>query len=164
MAKSLLDKYWRCETSVEEEIQLKEYFKNNELPVDLLPYVPLFRYYNKVSELKAKNEFMPGNLIVANQSDKRQKRPTSLNRSWYYRAAAIILIIVSVIVIQQRVRSIREQAVEFSKDTFSNPQDALKETKKMLLMISVKLNKGEMQAQKLSEFHKVEKLYSKNEK
>src|SRR5574344_1131179 len=40
----LLERYWRCETSLEEENQLRDFFNNEEVPAQLLPYKDLFVY------------------------------------------------------------------------------------------------------------------------
>ncbi len=41
----ILDKYWEGETSVEEEILLKAYFKSGQIQEDHLCYASLFNYY-----------------------------------------------------------------------------------------------------------------------
>lgn len=48
----LLDRYWKCETSLEEEEILRAFFSQDELPAELKPYKSLFSY--ELSE--AKNE------------------------------------------------------------------------------------------------------------
>ena len=40
----LLDRYWKCETSLEEEEILRTFFSQDELPAELKPYKPLFSY------------------------------------------------------------------------------------------------------------------------
>lgn len=40
----LLERYWRCETSLEEEGILRAFFSQEELPQELRPYKPLFAY------------------------------------------------------------------------------------------------------------------------
>ena len=48
----LLDRYWKCETSLEEEEILRTFFSQDELPAELESYKPLFSY--ELNE--AKNE------------------------------------------------------------------------------------------------------------
>ena len=48
----LLERYWKCETSLEEEEILRTFFSLDELPAELKPYKSLFSY--ELSE--AKNE------------------------------------------------------------------------------------------------------------
>ena len=40
----LLERYWRCETSLEEEDILKSFFSQKDVPVELLRYKDLFTY------------------------------------------------------------------------------------------------------------------------
>jgi hypothetical protein len=40
----LLDRYWQCETSLEEEQILRTFFSQENVPVSLLPYKDLFTY------------------------------------------------------------------------------------------------------------------------
>ena len=40
----LLERYWQCDTSVEEEAQLREFFASGEVPDGLLRYRDLFLY------------------------------------------------------------------------------------------------------------------------
>ena len=46
----LLDRYWKCETSLEEEEILRTFFSQDELPAELKPYKSLFSY--EASEVK----------------------------------------------------------------------------------------------------------------
>ena len=40
----LLERYWQCETTLEEENILRTFFSQKEVPVTLLPYQSLFTY------------------------------------------------------------------------------------------------------------------------
>ena len=40
----LLERYWQCETSVEEESVLRDFFTEEEVPAHLLRYKNLFAY------------------------------------------------------------------------------------------------------------------------
>ena len=42
--KQLLERYWCCETSLEEEKILRTFFSQKDVPAELLPYKPLFEY------------------------------------------------------------------------------------------------------------------------
>lgn len=47
----LLERYWRCETSLEEEDILRAFFSQENIPTDLLRYRPLFIYEEKEPQL-----------------------------------------------------------------------------------------------------------------
>ena len=40
----LLGRYWQCETSLEEESELRSFFSKEEVPAHLLQYKDLFVY------------------------------------------------------------------------------------------------------------------------
>ena len=48
----LLDRYWKCETTLEEEEILRTFFSQDKLPAELETYKPLFAY----EQGEAKNE------------------------------------------------------------------------------------------------------------
>jgi hypothetical protein len=159
--KNLLDKYWKCETTLEEESRIRKLFENENIPEDLEPYAPLFRYFNNISDVKPVTDFnsedpgkIPGDTV-------KIRREPGNRIQWLYRAAAVILLIISVIVVHEQIITVKRKAIEITKDTYSNPKEALQETKKMLMLISVKMNKGEAQAIKLSEFHEAENMIRK---
>ena len=160
--KFLLDKYWKCETSLEEEAELRKFFENGNIPEDLQPYSPLFRYFGSITELKPEEELhvpeLNDGVIGEAKRDKSPEGKHRIIRQWFYRAAAAVILLVSVFIIHQQMGPVRKKAVELTKDTYSNPEQALQETRKMLMLISVKLNKGEAQAAKLYEFHEAEDL------
>ena len=46
----LLERYWRCETSVEEESILRAFFSQEVIPAELKRYQPLFAYAEQETE------------------------------------------------------------------------------------------------------------------
>lgn len=46
----LLERYWQCETTVEEEKILRTFFSQKDVPAALLPYKDLFTYEQKERE------------------------------------------------------------------------------------------------------------------
>lgn len=53
----LLERYWQCETSTDEEARLRAFFTGNEVPKHLLPYKPLFDYQNLLHDAELGDEF-----------------------------------------------------------------------------------------------------------
>ena len=47
----LLERYWQCETSVEEESVLRDFFSKEEVPAHLLRYKNLFVYQQVQQEV-----------------------------------------------------------------------------------------------------------------
>ncbi len=53
----LLEKYWNCETSIEEEQILRSFFHQKEIPANLLRYKPLFACVEMEKEVRLGNDF-----------------------------------------------------------------------------------------------------------
>ena len=53
----LLERYWNCETSVEEEQILRIFFQQKELPAHLRRYRSLFTYQEEAAEMKLGDDF-----------------------------------------------------------------------------------------------------------
>jgi hypothetical protein len=51
--KQLLERYWQCETSVEEEQELRAFFSGQEIPEELKQYQALFVWENKQKRITA---------------------------------------------------------------------------------------------------------------
>lgn len=47
----LLERYWQCETSVEEESRLRDFFSKEDVPAHLLRYKNLFVYQQVQQEV-----------------------------------------------------------------------------------------------------------------
>lgn len=155
----LLEKYWKCETTVREEQLLTEYFDRDDIPIGLQPYSAMFRYFKKVSDMKPDSAFNPEEIInksLINESDSsgQIKKRVAL----IFKVAAGVLLILSVVFAFERMKLGREISTSISKDTFNNPIEALIETKKVLYLVSLKLKIGEGQAEKISKFHKAESV------
>ena len=152
----LLDKYWACETSLEEEDLLKDFFQQDDIPGHLLPYASMFRYYSDL-RIKSTSEEFDQNLL-----EKIKKKEKALLKHRYlptlYKVAAAVLLVLSFMLIHERYTQVRKEAVSYAKDTFKDPQAALDQTKRILLMVSEKMNKGTEQLARVNEFNKVEML------
>lgn len=152
-ARILLDKYWNCETSLEEEELLRSYFQQDDIPDDLRKYQDLFRYYS--GEISSDlNEEFDKRILKKLGSDVRPGHQRYL--SWLYKAAAAVLLILSFFVIHERFIRVKDQAKKVVEDTFKDPEKALEETKRVLFFVSEKINKGKQEAAKLNKFKKAE--------
>ena len=49
----LLERYWKCETTLEEEEILRAFYSQKDVPDELLPYKDLFCYTQKAVKLNA---------------------------------------------------------------------------------------------------------------
>ncbi len=132
----LLKKYYEGLTSLEEEDRLSAYFKQEDIPAHLKAEKEMFLFYTK-----EKGEEYPAELseellsIIEKEADKSYlvNRPFSKSLYWISGVAASLLLIIS------SYFFLKSPAIE---DTYDNPELAYQETKKVLLYVSSKLNKG----------------------
>lgn len=155
MIQELLEKYWAGDTTIEEERRLKAYFENEEVAEDLRYAAPYFRALMAEKALQMQAAPLP-------------RRKTLLREiPWQRVAATILLCLLSVAGWrawqQQRTEkalaSVRERLYH---DTYDNPEEAAREIKAALALVSSKLNKGKRTANKgLHQMEKVEKYIPK---
>ena len=116
--KLLLEKYWEGTTSLAEEKEVKEYFKQNPSLSEDGSY---FRQLERSAAVSAKANF----------------RHPAANRRWWLSAAASLLIgsgVALAVFLQY------EKQDEFAVE---DPQEAYEVTKKALMMLSETLNEGQ---------------------
>jgi len=94
----LLDRYWLCETSLEEEQILRTFFSQENVPVSLLPYKDLFTYeQNDVETMQLGDDFDRRVLEMVGEVAPVKARTISLTQRLkpLFKAAAIVAIILT---------------------------------------------------------------------
>jgi hypothetical protein len=150
----LLEKYWNCETTLDEEQTLREYFQGNEFPESLKEASHLFRYF-ETEKNKSLNENF--NDAVTKQIRQRQGGKIIQMVSWVQIArvaAGILVVIVAGYFIRQEIRKSYPEEVA---DTYSDPKLAFEETKKALKLISKSFGKAKQEATRINMFNEAEK-------
>lgn len=91
----LLERYWDCETSPEEEAILRTFFSQSDVPVHLLKYKSLFTYAKKEAEAKHLGEDFDNRVWEAIHTPVVKARPLTFASRFngLYRAAAAVAII-----------------------------------------------------------------------
>ena len=138
--RKLLDKYWEGESSVQEEIQLREFFNGTEVPEDLKSYQPLFQFF-KMEQDKRLDEDFDKRLIQ--QLESSEKPSAKIRRLPFYllRIAAAGLLLFSVYFVSQQPPFKTDKAIVTNYDEMT-PEEVYAQTKQALLLVSAKLNKG----------------------
>lgn len=153
----LLQKYWDCQTTLEEEQELREYFKDN-VPEALKEAAPLFQYFHQQKERNLTDVSFEHNVI------KKLKRPKGQMRTLLFNtmriAAGIVVLIMAVWLVRMEVREISPAEVT---DTYDDPKMAFEETKKALMMISRSFSTAEEQARKINLFNEAQKELQQEE-
>ena len=120
-----MEKYWNCDTSLEEEFALKTFFSGDSIPGELRKYAPLFLW--KTKQLQLEGPQMP---------ETEFKNP--IRFQWYpflKVAASVLLILTLGIGFYTHYRQEKYLDRVFS-ETYSDPEDALQETKNVIGKIS----------------------------
>lgn len=87
----LLDKYWNCETSLEEEQILRCFFRQKEVPAHLLRYRSLFAYQDAGKRLKLGDDFDERILAEIERPVVRARRLTLRMRLMPLFKAAVVM-------------------------------------------------------------------------
>ena len=94
----LLERYWKCETSLEEEEILRTFFSQKDVPASLLPYKDLFTYeQTEKKQCVLGDDFDERMLSMVNEPQPVKARTISLTQRLkpLFKAAAIVAIILT---------------------------------------------------------------------
>lgn len=69
----LLERYWRCETSLDEEATLRAFFLSDEVPPHLLRYKPLFAYQQSQQQTASLSEDFDAKVLALIEKEEIQK-------------------------------------------------------------------------------------------
>ncbi len=124
--KELLEKYWKGETSLDEEREIKRHFAENP------SLTPEGRYFDALAGQKKRT------------ADRAWKRPISMPR-WLVAASVTVGVMVAFLVMKDA-----EEKQAFNVD---DPQTALEITRNALMMVSSNLNQGTSYSQELDKLN-----------
>jgi hypothetical protein len=147
----LLQKYWNCETSLEEEKQLREYFGGPDIPEQLKETASVFRYFEEAKKKSLNDVAFDGQ--VMRKVDPRQGQIRRLVYNSMRIAAGLVVVIAATWFIRTEVRQTIPQEMV---DTYDDPELAFEETKKALLMISKSFGTAEQHARKINMFNEAQ--------
>ncbi|UII23596.1 hypothetical protein [Fulvivirga ligni] len=161
----LLEKYWECETSGEEEQELKEFFNNNEVPEHLKSVAPLFTYFSKEEAVGDLGDDFDNNIIERLQTEKAPKKGkvVSLIFNAMKVAAVGVILITAGYFMKQEYIDKKDSIDPYMTGTFEDPEKAFEETKKALMLLSKNMNVGKKQVQKVGVFHEAQEKIKETE-
>lgn len=130
---NLLERFWKCETSQEEEGILRAFFRQKDIPQSLEPYRSLFVYEDEAKETKLGADFDEKMLKLVEQPSVNARRITlALQLRPFFKAAAAVAIVLVLGNAAQRSFS-RSDSPEPDynyatyKDTYKDPKAAYDE-------------------------------------
>ncbi len=160
---ALLEKYWSCETSLEEEQILKDYFLSKEDDKNFPDSAILFQYFNQEKKKHVENILSDEEILtLVQQSESEQLTEKEQNvKSQHYlpwfgilsKIAAVLVVVITITFFIYR-EQVKEEAVAtvLQTDTYEDTQKAYEETMKALMLISKHLNEGKEQTMKIAVF------------
>ena len=160
----LLERYWNCVSTVEEEKELKALLNSNDLPDNLKDSAALFRYFELQRQASLDEKF--DEQIV--EKIKHQQSPIvrKLNSNFqnYMKVAAAILVILAAsFIFRMEFWEGEKPTMLLVEDTFQTPEEAYAETKKAFMLIAEKMNSGRKQAQKIGIMNEAENKIKQEE-
>ncbi|MBT1699424.1 hypothetical protein KK083_21180 [Fulvivirgaceae bacterium PWU4] len=157
----LLNKYWNCETSLEEEQQLREYFRGEQIPEQWKETATLFRYFD-THKKKTLNDgaFDTALMKKINTPPPSKGKVVRIFYNTLRIAAGVSVLVVATFLVRNEIR---ESTPQEMVDTYDDPKLALEETKKALMMISKSFGTAEEKAKKINMFNEAQQQIQKNE-
>jgi hypothetical protein len=128
---ALLEKYWNCETSLDEEKILRNYFNQAQVPSELKDAAALFQYFGE--QRKTSPYDTNFDTQIKNTLQPKQGKVRSLISNSLKIAAGISVVVASVWLVRTELQKSETNEIT---DTYDDPKQAFEETKKALQMIS----------------------------
>lgn len=132
----LIEKYEKGKSSRKEEVELKSFFENEDVPFHLAGYKDLFSFFKSSANESIQDPDFENKVLEAIAGLDNTAAPKATLRRLYPMmgiAAGILLLFSVYFVYQQQNQPL---------DTFSDPELAYLETRKILLKVSDNLNSG----------------------
>ena len=154
--KKLLEKFYKGETSLAEDDQLREFFANEDIPEELEADKKIFDYYAYMKEEKLGDDFDEKILNKITQPVKLEDRRRSLQR--IINIAAIIVAVVGIFVIQKYYNFNETPQKQYTQKQIADMKltvDVLLKASKYMNKTNTELNKLETVNKAFEEINKV---------
>lgn len=146
----LLERYWQCETSLEEEGCLRSFFATEQVPQHLARYKDLFVYQLAQQNVGLDSDFDERILSQIEAPVVKARRVTFATRIMpMFKAAAMIAAVISLGAVLQQSFFADRNALDYNydayTDTYDDPEVAYKQVSSALMMLSEGMNKSKDQ-------------------
>ena len=149
----LLEKYWACETSLEEEAKLKSFFQGDTIPAEWKDLAVLFQYFESQKEYQLEERAFTARLRSKLSEKKKRGYVVNIGVRYAKIAAGLVVLVAASFLVRQEIRKSYPSEVA---DTYTDPELAFIETKKALMMISRSFGKAQHEAGKIRVFNEAE--------
>ncbi len=145
--KQLVDKYFEGETSLVEEQQLRAYFKEGAVAEELQEYQPLFQYFATAKREELPSDFDERIVIELQRPAKRRFMRRMVQMSSV--AASVMLMVAAYFWYPTtELPSTVSNQINWEQYEITDEEEAYKETKAALKLLSRNLNRGAKKAAK----------------
>ena len=143
VVRNLIDRYFRGETTLEEEASLREYFRAGPVDERCREYAALFRWMGREQDRQLEDERANDMFRQLEPSGRKTVSMRAVSRQWILRIAAALVLMVGMWWTYQAQRAAEQTAeVDWSKYEITSEREALMITRGALLKASKSLNKG----------------------
>lgn len=145
---ALIKKYWDCETSLEEEERLREWFRTHEVPERFKETAKLFSYFDEQKQKATDKQFDAK--VIKKLSVESKGKTVKLWQTSLKIAAGIAVVAAAFFFIRQDLIEKHDIA------EIDDPKKALEETKKAFMMISKGFSAAEENTKKINVLNEAE--------
>lgn len=139
----ILERFYRGETTLDEEKMLHGYFSSTAVPEEFIPDRDLFRSFGTGSESVEVPDDLNQKIIASiDQVERKAVRTRRISMFSLSGLAAGLLVMIAVYLFYIRDDKPAQLAANHWTDTYEDPLDAYEEAKRTLVYVSVKLNNG----------------------
>ena len=124
----LLERYWDCQTTLEEEQILRSFFKQEDVPAHLMPYAPFFALETVEKSEKLGEDFDKRILAMTEEGNKTvvaKQVKFSTRLAPFFKAAAVVAVILTIANVAERAlqnNSVSNATVGIT-DTYTKKED-----------------------------------------
>ncbi len=152
----VLEKFYRGETTLEEENRLRHYFESNAVPEELIPDKDLFESFGGENGSVEVPPDLDGKILASiDRLEKREVRTRRISVFSLSGLAAGLLVLIAVYLFFLRDDSPPMLASHQMADTYEDPMVAYEEVKKTLAYVSNKLNTGTSELEQVRQVSKM---------
>lgn len=123
----LLDRYWECKTTVEEEQILRSFFSQPDIPENMRQYAQLFRYEAEEKDVCLSKDFdsRMANIINSETKVKAARIRLSTRFAPLLKAAALVAVAITIGNISERTMQTNSAGAEVvtAGDTYTKKED-----------------------------------------
>lgn len=157
----LLERYWNCETSVEEENELRAFFAGDDIPGPLRAYKDIFVYQSRQQEVKISPDFDARMLHQIEEAPVKIRKVSYIRKVYpFMRAAVIIGVFLALSNVVQHSMFKDDVPMDYNydayTDTYTDPEVAYETVSSALMILSEGLNNS--QAKQSTDSLRVEKV------